>query len=279
MKVDVALVPAAGRGTRMRPATNAIPKALLTVVDRPSIQWVVEEAVRAGVTEVVVVADPDGGTIIERHFVSSRFLPGLEGIRVRSVVQHEAKGLGHAVLMGREAIGDRPFYVLLADDLIRPRDDILPHLAAAADGGVSVVYVRELPDEMLDVKGVIVPRSEVFGDVVEVGGAVEKPGAARAPSNYGIHGRYLFMPEVFEYLERTQPGYGGEIQLTDAIAALGEAGICRAYVADVELLDVGNPLGYLHANAVLGALDPVYGPGFRAIVDDLLVEWTRAPAR
>lgn len=272
MKVDVALVPAAGRGTRMRPATNAIPKALLTVVDRPGIQWVVEEAVRAGVTEVIVVADPDGGAIIERHFAASRFLPGLEEIEVRSVIQSEAKGLGHAVLAGCEAIGERPFFVLLADDLIRPGDDILTHLAAAADPGVSVVYVRELPDEMLGVKGVIVPRSEVADHIVEVGGAVEKPGADRAPSNYGIHGRYVFMPEVFEHLERTQPGYAGEIQLTDAIDTLGKLGRCRAYVADVELLDVGNPLGYLHANMVLGALDPLYGEDFRSIVDHLLVE-------
>ena len=268
----MALIPAAGRGTRMRPATNAIPKALLTVVNRPSIQWVVEEAVRAGVTEVVVVADPDGGTIIERHFAASRFLPGLEKVQVRSVVQSEAKGLGHAVLTGQEAIGDRPFFVLLADDLIRPTDDILTHLSKAADPGVSVVYVRELPDEMLDVKGVIDPRSGVVDQVMEVGGAVEKPGAAHAPSNYGIHGRYLFMPEVFEHLERTQPGYGGEIQLTDAIGALGELGRCRAYAADVELLDVGNPLGYLHANVVLGALDPDCGEDFRSIVGDLLVE-------
>ena len=272
MKVDVALVPAAGRGTRMRPATNAIPKALLTVVDRPSIQWVVEEAARAGVTEVIVVADPDGGTIIERHFAASSFLPGLDGIEVRSVIQSEARGLGHAVLTGRQEIGDRPFFVLLADDLIRPQEIILEHLAAAAEPGVSVVYVRELPAEVLDTKGVIVPGSEANDDVVEVRGAVEKPGADRAPSNYAIHGRYLFMPEVFEHLERTRPGYGGEIQLTDAIATLGELGRCRAYVDDVELLDVGNPLGYLHANTVLGALDPVYGMDFRSIIEHLLVK-------
>ena len=138
---------------------------------------------------------------------------------------------------------------------------------------LSVVYVRELPDEMLDVKGVIVPRSEVADDILEVGGAVEKPGAAHAPSNYGIHGRYLFMPEVFEHLERvrarpTRERYNSPMPL----AVLGELGRCRAYVADVELLDVGNPLGYLHANTVLGALDPVYGEDYRAIINDFLVE-------
>lgn len=272
MKVEAALIPAAGRGTRMRPATNAVPKALLTVVDRPSIQWVVEEAARAGVTEVIAVVDPDGGEIVERHFASGRSLPGLEGITVRSVVQEEAKGLGHAVLAGREAVDGRPFFVLLADDLLRPGDDILPALAAAADPGVSVVYVREMPEDMLGAKGVIAPRSAAAGGVMEVGGAVEKPGAARAPSNYGICGRYLFMPEVFGHLERTPPGRGGEIQLTDAIAALGELGRCRAYTDGAELLDVGNPLGFLHANAVLGALHPVYGGDYRSMVEALMAE-------
>ena len=272
MKVDVALVPAAGRGTRMRPATNAIPKALLTVVDRPSIQWVVEEAARAGVTEVVVVVDPDGGRIIERHFEESSFLPGLAGIKVRTVVQEEARGLGHAVLAGREAIGLRPFYVMLADDLIHPRKHLLTHLAAAADPGTSVVYVRRLPDEMLAAKGVVVPRPGASDPVMEIVGAVEKPGANRAPSNYAIHGRYLFMPEVFDHLAGVVPGYGGEIQLTDGIDLLAAAGRCRAYVADVELFDVGNPVGYLRANTVLGLADPAYGDGYRSVLDDLMVE-------
>ena len=272
MKVDVALVPAAGRGTRMRPATNAIPKALLTVVDRPSIQWVVEEAARAGVTEVVVVVDPDGGRIIERHFEASSFLPDLAGIKVRTVVQEEARGLGHAVLTGREAIGLRPFFVMLADDLMHPRKDLLTHLAAAADPGTSVVYVRRLPDEMLGAKGVVVPRSGASGPVIEIEGAVEKPGPARAPSNYAVHGRYLFMPEIFDHLAVVTPGYGDEIQLTDALDSLAAAGRCRAYVADVELLDVGNPVGYLRANTVLGLADPSHGSGYRSILDDLMVE-------
>lgn len=271
MKVETALIPAAGRGTRMRPATNAVPKALLTVVDRPSIQWVVEEAARAGVTEVIAVVDPDGGEIVERHFASDGFLEGLDGTAVRSVVQEEARGLGHAVLTGREAVGDRPFFVLLADDLLRPGDDVLPALAAASDPGVSVVYVRELPGEMLGAKGVIIPRSRAAAGVMEVGGAVEKPGAA-APSNYGICGRYLFMPEVFDHLERIAPGHGGEIQLTDAIGALGELGRCRAYAADAELLDVGNPLGFLRANAVLGAFHPVYGEEYLSMVEKLTEE-------
>ena len=269
MKVDVALVPAAGRGTRMRPATNAIPKALLTVVDRPSIQWVVEEAVRAGVTEVVVVVDPSTGAMVERHFAD---LAHMQGTRVYSVVQDEARGLGDAVLTGREAVGDRPFFVLTADDLIRPGESILNHLAAAAAHRQSVVCVRELPSRLLVSKGVIAPRSNISGRVVDVGGAVEKPAAANAPSRLCIQGRYLFMPEVFDDLERVGPGYGGEIQLTDAVDALGRRGRCRAYVTDIEFLDVGDPRGFLYANFVLAAASPEYGEELKSIMKKLLEE-------
>lgn len=269
MKVEVAVIPAAGRGTRMRPATNAIPKALLTVVDRPSIQWVVEEAVRAGVTDVIVVVDPDTGSMIERHFAD---LPDTEGANVRSVVQYEARGLGDAVLRSREAVGDRPFFVLTADDLIRPRESILDRLASFSGNGHSVVCVRELPDEVLSSKGVIAPGSTVGRSVVAVSGAVEKPAPARAPSRLCIQGRYLFMPEVFKQLEGVGPGYGGEIQLTDAIDALARQGRCRAYVTDVEILDVGNPGGFLNANFVLAAASREYGEGLKAIMRRLLEE-------
>ncbi len=269
MNVDVAVIPAAGRGTRMRPATNAIPKALLTVVDRPSIQWVVEEAVRAGVGEVIVVVDPDTGGMIERHFAD---LPGTRGATVRSVVQNQARGLGDAVLRSREAVGDRPFFVLTADDLIRPRESILHRLASSSGDGHSVVCVRELPIDVLSSKGVIAPRSDIKGDVVGVGAAVEKPTPAEAPSRLCIQGRYLFMPEVFEKLADVGPGYGGEIQLTDAIDALAGEGRCRAYVTDVEILDVGNPSGFLNANFVLAAASREYGGSLKAIMRRLLEE-------
>ncbi len=269
MKVDVALVPAAGRGTRMRPATNAVPKALLNVVDRPSIQWVVEEAARAGVTEVVVVADPEGGHIIERHFEESRFLPQLAGIKVRSVIQEEAKGLGHAVLTGRDQIGIRPFFVMLADDLLPPKHDLLGRLAGAARTGTSVVYVREVARADLPTKGVVVPGQRLSRSVMEIGAAVEKPAAGEAPSNYAINGRYLFGPEIFDRLAGLGPGRGGEIQLTDAISLLGQEGRCRAYLSDVELLDIGNPVGFLRANTILGLGHPEYGAAFRSTLSEL----------
>ena len=269
MNVDVAVIPAAGRGTRMRPATNAIPKALLTVVDRPSIQWVVEEAVRAGVSEVIVVVDRDTGAMIERHFAD---LPRTQGIRVRSVVQHEARGLGDAVLRTRDAVDDRPFFVLTADDLIRPRESILDRLAASSGGRHSVICVRELPLEVLPSKGVIAPRSNIGENVVRIGGAVEKPTPAEAPSRLCIQGRYLFMPEVFQRLEVVGPGYGGEIQLTDAIDMLARQGRCRAYVTDAEILDVGNPKGFLNANFVLAAASNEYGESLKTIMRKLLEE-------
>lgn len=273
LHVEVAVIPAAGKGTRMRPATNVVPKALLTVVDRPSIQWVVEEAAAAGAREVVLVLDPGVGQLVERHFFELGPIEGLEHVTVRSVVQEEAEGLGHAVLMARQAVGDRPFFCLLADDLIWPGRPVLPGLARAGAAGVSVMCLRELPDELLASKGVVVPGSDVVDRVLEVAGAVEKPGIDAAPSNLGLQGRYLFTPEVFDLLEATEPGYGGEIQLTDAIDELGRAGRCRGYVSSTTLLDVGNPLAYLHATMVLAAGSADFGERFRMTAKEVIEEW------
>ena len=254
----------------MRPATNVVPKALITVVDRPSIQWVVQEAADAGAKEVILVIDPEAGAMVEAHFSAFGVLPGLEGVTVRSVIQEEANGLGHAVLMGREAIGDRPFFCLLADDLVLPDQSVLSGLANAAEPGVSVLCLRELPDELLAAKGVVVPGSDVVDGVLDVAGAVEKPGVEAAPSNLGIQGRYLFMPEVFDLLANTEPGYGGEIQLTDAINVLGAEGRCRGFVAEADLLDVGNPMAYLHATASLARGTAAYRDEFESLMRALL---------
>lgn len=270
--VEVALIPAAGKGTRMRPATNIVPKALLTVVDRPSIQWVVQEAVAAGAREVVLVIDPAAGRMVEDHFSVLGPLPGLEDVEVRSVIQEEALGLGHAVLMGRDAVGDRPFFCLLADDLVRPGAEILPGLASVADGK-SVLSLQELPDELLASKGVVVPASDVVDGTLDVAGAVEKPGIDAAPSRLGIQGRYLFQAEVFDLLADTKPGHGGEIQLTDAIDELGTAGKLRGHVGSSDLLDVGNPKAYLKATAVLAAGTADYGEDFKIMTKSLMENW------
>ncbi len=261
MNIDVAVIPAAGRGTRMRPATRVVPKALLTVVDRPAIQYAVEEAARAGATEAILVVDLDAGHLIHQHFVSDGRLPGLEDIRIRPVVQEEPLGLGHAVWEAREMVADRPFFVILADDIVVPGRDVLPSLAGVAEPGVSVLCLRELADDVITSKGVVVTSSEIRNGMVELAGAVEKPPLSEAPSNLGILGRYLFDPEVFDLLADLRPGHGGEVQLTDAIDELGRRGRLRGFVADTDLLDIGNPPGLLNASIVLG-LDQ-FGEPFR----------------
>jgi UTP--glucose-1-phosphate uridylyltransferase len=254
VSIDVAVIPAAGRGTRMRPATRVVPKALITVVDRPAIQYAVEEAARAGAKEAIVVVDLDAGYLIAQHFKLGGSLPGLENIRVRPVVQEEPLGLGHAVYEAQEMVGDRPFFCLLSDNIVRPGQDVLAEMAAGSDDGqVSVMCLRRLTDEFLSKYGVVVPASDVEGNYVDLAGAVEKPGVDEAPSRLGLVGRYLFTPEVFTILEKTAPGVGGEIQLTDAINELGARGRLRGFIAETDLLDTGTPQGLLMASKVLGS--------------------------
>lgn len=261
------MIPAAGLGTRMRPATRAIPKALLPIVDRPAVQHVAEEAVRAGVTEAIFVVDLGVGELIYRHFTEGGPLPGLEGLRIRIVVQEEPHGLGHAVLTAREAIGGRPFFCLLADNVVRPGVDVLPALAAASDGG-SVVLLREVGPHMLDRYGVVTPANR-NGSVVDVLAAVEKPGIEAAPSNLGLVGRYLFTSEILDVLDELDPGFGDEIQLTDAIDRVAREGRCRGVVNDTDLLDVGVPLGLLEAAVVLGLSRDEYRDEFAKFLQSL----------
>ena len=235
----------------MRPATRVVPKGLLTVIDRPAIQYVVEESARAGAEEVLIVVDLDAGHLIQQHFLAEGRLPGLEEVKIRMVVQEEPLGLGHAVLQAAEAVHDRSFFCLLADNIVRPHNDVLPELAAAA-AGQSAVCLRRLSTEMLSHYGVIVPGGEEKDGVLDVVGAIEKPGSERAPSNLGLIGRYLFTHEIFEILANLPPGHGGEIQLTDAIDQLAKRGRMRGYVADDDLLDVGTPKGLVEATTVLG---------------------------
>lgn len=254
MNIEVAVIPAAGMGTRMRPATRVVPKALLTVVDRPAIQYPVEEAARAGAAEAIVVVDVEAGHLIEQHFDLEGPLPGLENIRVSTVVQEEPLGLGHAVYVAGDVVGDRPFFCLLADKIVWPGHDVLPPLAEGSrEGSVSVVCLGRLPDELVPTQGVVVPASGEENGYLEVAGAVEKPGLDEAPSKLGLIGRYLFTPDVFAILEKTPPGRGGEIQLTDAINDLGGQGRLRGYVSPQgDLLDVGTPPALLRTAVELG---------------------------
>jgi UTP--glucose-1-phosphate uridylyltransferase len=249
------VIPAAGRGTRMRPATRVVPKALITVVDRPAVQYAVEEAARAGAKEAIVVVDLDAGHLIAQHFSLEGPLPGLEEIRVRPVVQEEALGLGHAVYEAAEMVGDRSFFCLLSDKMVWPGHDVLrPLEEGSRNGSVSVMCLGELPDEIVPTQGVVIPTSEVENGYLDIAGAVEKPALEDAPSKLGLIGRYLFTPDIFSILAKTPPGRGGEIQLTDAINELGRRGELRGYVSSGgDLLDVGTPEGLLKASRVLGA--------------------------
>ncbi len=271
MSIEVAVVPAAGRGTRMRPATRVVPKALIPVVDRPAIQYAVEESVRGGAREVILIVDPGVGVLAERHFWEEGPLPGLADVKITPVVQEIPHGLGDAVLTAREVVADRPFFCVLADNIPPPGGDVLPGMAAAFDD-TSVVCLRRLTPDFLERYGVIVPGAWRDRDVVEVRGAVEKPGAAHAPSDLGLIGRYLFTPDVFSILESLPAGVGGEIQLTDAIAELGETGRCLGFVAGQDLLDIGNPLGLLEASTVLGLSHEEWGAEYRTYLADVVGE-------
>lgn len=272
-RVQVAVIPAAGRGTRMRPSTRAVPKALLPVVDRPAVQWVVEEAARAGASEVIVVTDADVAELIDRHF-NSPGEPALEGlgeVRVRVVEQTQPRGLGDAVRCAGPAVEDRDFFCLLVDNLVYPGRDALPALAERTERR-SVVCLRELTVELMARYGVVEVGTWFTAEMMEVLGAVEKPGAGAAPSKYGLVGRYLFTPEIFDALAETTPGALGEIQLTDAIHLLGKANRCWGNLADSDLLDVGTPSGYLEAITVLGAAHPRYGPEYLEFLRRLVAE-------
>ncbi|MDH3731037.1 MAG: sugar phosphate nucleotidyltransferase [Acidimicrobiia bacterium] len=264
MTPTVAVIPAAGRGTRMRPATRVIPKAFLPLIDRPSIQYAAEEAAAAGATEIFTVIDPNVAGLIEGHFEEE--LASLVGVTVTPVVQAEPLGLGHAVACAAEAVGDRPFLCLLVDELLRPGSDVLGRLIAAAGAG-SVVAVRTVNDPAILGRYGIVGIGETHADgSFDVTSAVEKPASGEAPSNLALVGRYLFQPEIFEALSDLEPGYGGEIQLTDGINRL--AGRCRGIVADDDLLDIGNPLGMAKAKHLLASQHPEWGKEYRRFTAD-----------
>jgi len=258
VSVTKAVIPAAGLGTRILPATKTIPKELLTLVDRPMIQYVVEEAAGAGCTDVVIVVSPDK-TALEDYF---RPAPTLERAleakgkndllalvrqttsiaNVSFAVQAEPLGLGHAVLCARERIGDEAFAVLLPDELFGGSSLLRALIATYERFDASVIAVMEMPPDEISNYGVVDPEP-VDADVVRMKGFVEKPPPDEAKSNLGSIGRYVLTSEIFDALEQTLPGAGGEIQLTDAVSKVGG----YAYIHRGRREDAGRPLGYLKA--------------------------------
>jgi UTP--glucose-1-phosphate uridylyltransferase len=272
MEVRTAVIPVAGFGTRFLPVTRAVPKAMIPILDHPAVHICVEEASRAGIRRIVFVVSRNQEAIV-RYFqpypeledALRRRGPAASGLLARMsaipslanatyVLQDELRGLGHAVLMAREEVGNEPFAVLLPDDVIwgeGPTTGAMMELHRRRDA--NIIAVKHVPDSMVPNLG-IVSASPVADRELRVAGMVEKPALADAPSNLAIIGRYVLVPEVFEALEKVTPGAIGEIQLTDAIAALIDDPGVYAYEFPGDHFDVGTPLGLLKAS-VHAALD------------------------
>ena len=277
-RVTKAVVPAAGLGTRFLPATKATPKEMLPVVDKPAIQYVVEEAARAGLTDVLLVTGR-GKTAIEDHFDHNPHLEAAlaakgderrlaavrapaELARVHAVRQGQPLGLGHAVLQAAEHVGEEAFAVLLGDDLIDERDPLLETmLAVQRERGGSVVALMEVAADQVSMYGCAAVGDRA-DDVVEVTGLVEKPAAEEAPSNLAVIGRYVLSPTIFPTLRATAPGRGDEIQLTDAIQALIGREPVHGVVFRGRRYDTGDRADYLKAVVRLAVERPDIGPEF-----------------
>jgi UTP--glucose-1-phosphate uridylyltransferase len=282
-RIRTAVFPVAGLGTRMLPATKVMPKEMLPVVDKPVIQYAMEEAAAAGIERFVLV-NGRGKTLIEDHFDRAVELfetlqrrgktAELEALldelpnagEVISVRQHEPKGLGHAVWCARHVVGREPFAVALVDDLILGEPGCFAEMVHAHEKtGGNIVAVMEVPPEATSKYGVLDPGADKDG-LVEVRGMVEKPKPEVAPSRLAVVGRYVLMPEVFDHLERHEVGAGGEIQLTDAMARLIDTQPFHGLRFSGRRFDCGDKLGYLEA-IVAAALDrPELVTGFREIV-------------
>jgi UTP--glucose-1-phosphate uridylyltransferase len=283
-RVRKAVLPAAGLGTRFLPATKAQPKEMLSVVDKPLIQYVVEECVTSGIEHIVIVTGR-GKNAIEDHFDSSpeleRFLEmrgkGELADMVRSISnlvhfsytrQKEPLGLGHAVLAARELVGDEPFAVLLGDVIVPgPRPATRQLIEVYEETGVGAIAVEKVPLEKTHLYGIIdgvsVGASRWGQSLLRVSDMVEKPPAAEAPSNLAVTGRYVLPPEVFDCLARTEPGRGGEIQLTDALRMLAAEHGLFGLIYEGQSYDAGDKLGFLTATVELALKNPELGDDFR----------------
>jgi len=281
--MNKAVIPAAGLGTRFLPATKATPKEMLPVVDKPAIEYVVEEAVTAGLTDVLMITGRSKRAL-EDHFDRNYELETklaekgdtatLERVQasndlgtIHYVRQGEPRGLGHAVLCAAEHVGDQPFAVLLGDDLIDPRDPLLePMIAAQARFGGSVIALMEVPPEQIHLYGCAAVEATDNPDVVRVTDLIEKPPADEAPSNLAVIGRYVIEPAVFDVLRRTPPGRGGEIQLTDALRSLAVGdggGPVHAVIFRGRRYDTGDRQEYLRTTVRLACEREDIGPEFR----------------
>ncbi len=284
-RISKAVIPAAGLGTRFLPATKATPKEMLPVVDKPAIQYVVEEAVGAGLSDVLMITGRNKRPL-EDHFDRNYELESaltrkgdadrLSKVQESSdlatmhyVRQGDPRGLGHAVLCAAPHVGDQPFAVLLGDDLIDPRDPLLARMVEVQEReGGSVIALMEVEPSQIHMYGCAATEATTDSDVVRVTGLVEKPEPGEAPSNLAVIGRYVLDPSVFGILRRTEPGRGGEIQLTDALQLLAEdekiGGPVHGVVFKGRRYDTGDRGDYLRAIVRLACEREDLGPDFRS---------------
>ena len=287
-RVRKAIIPAAGLGTRFLPATKAMPKEMLPIVNKPTIQFIVEEAVASGIEDIIIVTGKNKRAIedhfdraleLEQNLESKGKTRLLESVRhssnlanIHYIRQQEPKGLGHAIWCARKFIGDEPFAVLLGDDIIEsdvPATKQLIDQYEAHDR--SIIGVQRVPYEMTNRYGIIDPLA-VEGKLIPVRTFVEKPPIDEAPSNFAILGRYILKPDVFEALAGQEAGAGGEIQLTDAIARLNEGQTVFAYEFDGRRYDVGEPIGFVETTICHALSDPDLKDDVHALLKRLVDE-------
>jgi UTP--glucose-1-phosphate uridylyltransferase len=288
MKINKAVIPAAGLGTRFLPYTKSIPKEMLPILEKPSIQLIVEEGLGCGINDFIIIANDDKQAL--KNFLSHQptlenelaergkldLLAGLnhniDSAQFNFVPQPKALGLGHAVLQTKDAVGDEYFGIFLPDEIMVGDVPALAQLITVAQKyNASVIGVLEVPHDKVSSYGIVAIREQLEDGVFDVAELVEKPAVEKAPSNLAIVGRYILSSRIFSSLEKTKPGAGNEIQLTDGILDMmrnGERVI--AYVMNTSRYDVGNPLGWLQANIDIGFKNPKIGPALKEYCAKLL---------
>lgn len=292
MKIRKAVIPAAGLGTRVLPATKAIPKEMLPLADKPTIQYVIEEAVASGIEHIIIVTSRTKRAI-EDHFDESpelnatlarkgdqarlEMLAKIENMAQLSFTrQPSPRGLGHAILMAKDLVGDEPFGVLLGDDLVvNPARPCLRQLMDAHEQyGGCVIAAMRVPHEQTRLYGVfdLEPTRDQNSRVHRVRDLVEKPRPEEAPSDLAVIGRYILTPDIFAALEQTPAGSGGEIQLTDGIRAIRDTEPVYAYEFEGERYDTGDPVGYLTTSLAFALDRPDLAPGVRAYLKTLRLD-------
>lgn len=292
MKIRKAVIPAAGLGTRVLPATKAIPKEMLPLADKPTIQYIIEEAVASGIEHVIIVTSrtkraiedhfdesPELNTTLARKGDQKRLdmLSRIENMaQISFTRQPSPRGLGHAILMAKDLVGDEPFGVLLGDDLVvNPERPCLKQLMdAQQQHGGCVIAAMRVPREQTKLYGVfdVEPSGNTNSRLHRVRDLVEKPRPEEAPSDLAVIGRYVLTPDIFAALEQTPAGSGGEIQLTDGIRALRDSEPVYAYEFEGERYDTGDPIGYLTTSIAFALDRPDLAPGVRAYLKTLRLD-------